>query len=457
MGLTHFSGVSVGDDGIEMTGSGTLTVPSIATAPSSPTVGDTYYDTTLKRFRVYQDSGWTTVDGTAAGSIDAAYNGGATATVDAGAVTLTDTQTTTGGGLLITKSGKVTSTHAASVLHINSTGAHDTSGALKMLEISVGSETASGGVYGVEVGMNAHADYAFTATKGSVVVTDGDFTVSGCGASTSNGFSVTTANTSGDAILFDLDTITSGDAFVINCTTDAVNYLAVQTDDSNIWTINGTTVTSQLPNLIDCDNAAAFRVQEDAAAATVFNVDTTQDAGDTTVSVDSKTTSGYALHVESDTTTGAALRIDADAVTTGDAFQISIASGTMGATGAAISVTDSDSADAEVFVVRKDGTIVMTGSSEGTGVFTITSGDVTLSDGDFTMAGGELSVTDGVTTAGSGILLTSSMTTAGAAAGAAGALTIAADSATTGTILAISAEAITTGDMYISTRVQAIL
>jgi len=72
MSFTHFSGVSVGDDGIEMTGSGTLRVPSLSSAPSSPTVGDTYYDTDLDRYRVYQDSGWANVDGSAAASLDAA-------------------------------------------------------------------------------------------------------------------------------------------------------------------------------------------------------------------------------------------------------------------------------------------------------------------------------------------------------------------------------------------------
>ena len=64
-------------DSLVLTGSlsmsgGVLNAPSAASAPASPTIGDSYYDTTLDKYRVYQDTGWTNVDGTAAGSLDAA-------------------------------------------------------------------------------------------------------------------------------------------------------------------------------------------------------------------------------------------------------------------------------------------------------------------------------------------------------------------------------------------------
>ena len=419
MALTHFSGVSVGDDGIEMTGSGTLRVPSLATAPSSPTVGDTYYDTTLDRYRVYQDSGWANVDGTAAASLDAAYNGGATITVDGGAVTLTDTQTTTGGGLLITKSGVVTGANSASVFHINSTGAHDTSGALKMLEISVGTETVSGGIYGIEIAMNANSDSAIEVTKGAVVLADGALTL-----------------TSGAL------TLTSGNLTMSSGNLDITGTAAI----SSTLAVTGAQ-TNQGQFILDVDNAEAFLVRENGDAADVFVIDTTQDAGDTTAKIESKTTTGIALHVDSDTTTGSAVLIDGDAITTGDALLISVASGTMGATGAAISVIDSSNSDREVFAVRDDGSVYMYGTAEGTTATQTVKGDMVITDGDLTLSGGEVSITDGVTTAGSGVLITSSMTTAGAAAGAAGALTIIAASATTGTVLAVTADALTSGDM----------
>ena len=449
MGKTHFSGLSIGSDGIEMTSTGTLTLPSIDSAPSSPAVGDMYYNSTTGKVMVYQATGWTSVDGTAAASLDAAYNGGATIAVDSGAITLTDSQTATGGGLLITKSGVVTGANSASVFHINSTGAHDTSGALKMLEISVGSETVSGGVYGLEVDMNAHADHALYATQGSVTVYDGDFTVTACGASTANGFTVTTANTSGDGVIFNLDSITSGDAFVINCTTDAVAYLSIQTDDTAIWSINGTDVLQTVPLEINSDDANALLVEEADGTTDVFAVDASAGAGDTTVTITgaAETITGKNLNIVSSVTTGNSMEINADAVTTGNALLISVASGTMTAAGAAISVIDSTNSDREVFAVRDDGSVYMYGTAEGTTATQTVAGDVVISDGDLTLTGGNVSFTDEITTAGIGTAITSTATTAGAGAGTAGPLVITANSLTTGTALAVRCDAITTGDM----------
>ena len=413
MSKTHFSGLSVGDDGIEMTGSGTLRIPSIATAPSSPAVGDMYYNSTTGKTMAYQDSGWTSVDGSAAASLDAAYNGGATVAVDGGAVTLTDTQTTTGGGLLITKSGKVTSTHAASVFHINSTGAHDTSGALKMIEISVGTEAASGGVYGIEVGMYAHEDYALTATKGSVVITDGDFSVSGCGVSTTTGFIVTTANTSGDGVEFDLDSVTSGDAFIINCTTDATKYLSIQTDDTAIWSITGTALLQTVPIEINSGAAAAFNIEEADGTTTVFLVDASAGAGDTTVTMTgaAETLTGKVLNVTGSINTGNVVEINADAVSTGNALCISVKSDVMGATGAAISVIDNANSDREVFAVRDDGSVYMYGTAEGTTATQTVTGDMVITDGDLTVSGGEVAFTSDSTTAGL-VMVNNTITTA---------------------------------------------
>lgn len=413
MAKSYFSELRVGDGGIKMAGSGTLRLPTIATAPSSPVVGDAYYNSTSGKIQVYQNAGWSSIDGSAAGSLDAAYNGGATITLDAGAVTLTDSQTTTGGALLITKSGVVTGSNSASVFHINSTGAHDTSGALKMLEISVGSETVSGGIYGLEVQMNAHADYALTATAGSVVITDGDFTVSSCGASTANGFTVTTANTEGDGIIYNLDSVTSGDAFVINCTTDAVSYLSIQTDDTAIWYINGTDVLQTVPLEINSGDAAALNIEEADGTTTVFTVDASAGAGDTTFTMTgaAETLTGKTVNVTGSITTGNVVEINADAVTTGNALCISVTSGTMEATGAAISVIDATNSDREVFAVRDDGSVYMYGTAEGTTATQTVAGDMVITDGDLTVSGGEVAFTSAANAAGL-VIVNNTVTTA---------------------------------------------
>lgn len=385
-----------------------LTVPSSATAPSSPTVGDMYYDTVLVKFRVYQATGWTNVDGTSAGSLDASYNGGAEIAVDGGAVTLTDTQTTTGGGLLITKSGVVTGSNSASVFHINSTGAHDTSGTVKFFEISVGSETI-GTPIGMEVAMNANGDSALTVTKGAVTLSDGALTL------TDGAMTMTSGNF----------TMSSGNA-------DITGTLAVSGTSTLAAIANSGAITSQGVVIIDVDNAEAFLIRENGDAANVLTVDTTQDAGDTSMLLTTKVTTGTGMH------------IDGSTITTGDALKVTVAAATMTAAGAAISVVADGT---EVFAVRDDGAIYSKATAEGTTAFEMETGDLVITDGDFTLSGGEVTLTDGITTAGSGLKLTSSMTTAGNAAGGAGALTIVAASATTGTVLAITADALTSGDM----------
>jgi len=90
--ITRFQNNVRIDGNLDLSNStGSLTVSSLASAPSSPTVGQSYYDSTLGKYRIYQITGWSNIDGSAAGSLDAAYNGGAEIAVDAGAVTLTDT------------------------------------------------------------------------------------------------------------------------------------------------------------------------------------------------------------------------------------------------------------------------------------------------------------------------------------------------------------------------------
>lgn len=333
------------------------------------------YDTTLGKEFAYRGGGWGSADGTAAGSLDAAYNGGTTITVDSGAVTLTDSQTDTGGGLLITKSGVITGSNSASVFHINSTGAHDTSGTVKFLEISVGTETI-GTPIGMEVEMNANTDSALTVTKGAITLTDGALTL------TSGNFTMTSGNA----------TLTSG-----NLTLSSGNLSVTGTGSVSSTLAVGGVQTNQAQLIIDVDSAEAFLVRENGDAADVFTIDTTQDAGDTTALLTTKVTTGTGMH------------IDGSTVTSGDALKVTVAAATMTAAGAAISVVADGT---EVFAVRDDGTVYSKGTAEGTDVITVDTGDITVTDGDITISGGELFVTDGVTTSGAGITLTSSVTTA---------------------------------------------
>lgn len=398
---------------------GYITIPSLSSAPSTPAVGMQYYDTTLGLIRMYQASGWSNINGTAAGSLDAAYNGGATVTVDAGAVTLNDSQTTTGGAILITKSGIVTGANNASIFHINSTGAHDTSGALKALEISVGAETISGGVYGIEIEMNANDDYGIAVTKGAVVLTDGALTL------TSGNFTMDSGNASITGTL-----TVSGTS-----TLAAIN--------------NSGAITSEGAVTIDADNANVFKVRRNGTGTTLFNIDSTSDAGDTQFTLTSETTTGIGALFTVATTTGTGLSIDASTVTTGDALKIKVISGTMEATGSAISVVDDST---EVFAVRDDGSIYSKATAEGTTALQLVTGDLVITDGDLTLSGGEVSITDGVTTTGSGLLLTSTVTTSAGAfkvvgnALTSGTLALLSTSGTvTGVVLDISAAGLTTG------------
>ncbi|KKK96429.1 hypothetical protein LCGC14_2662840, partial [marine sediment metagenome] len=196
---------------------GLFTLSSLSSAPSSPTVGESYYDSTQGKARIYQITGWTNVDGSAAGSLDAAYNGGATITVDGGAVTLTDSQTNTAGGLLITKSGIVGSSSSNSIFHINSTATHTSSGTMKMIELSCAADSGSQTQIGVEIEMAANTDSGITLTKGAVTLSDGAMTLtSGTLTLTSGDLVITSGSltyTLGDMTMADGSlTITDADA-----------------------------------------------------------------------------------------------------------------------------------------------------------------------------------------------------------------------------------------------------
>lgn len=383
-------------NGVEITGDNGLLLTSQDSAPSSPTIGQVV--TVDGKVQVYQNSGWARVDGTAAGSLDAAYNGGATVAVD-----------------------------AADVIFNLDDASND-------YDVEIRNSTSGTIAKGLVID-------AFDASS---VFTDAiSIITSGSGATITDAIDASDAgitnaiNVGGNTIVGTTATINFSNFDVVGASGNTtIGGTLTQTGAATF----SSTITSQGAVTIDVDNAEAFLVRENGDAADVFVVDTTQDAGDTSVKVESKTTSGLAFHVDSDTTTGAAVLIDADNVTSGDALRISIASSTMTAAGAAISVIDSDNADAEVFAVRDDGTLVMQGTAEGTDVATITSGDVTITDGDLTLSGGEVAITDGVTTTGSGLALTSTITTSSA-----GAFVVTGDSLTSGTLALLTTSGTVTG------------
>lgn len=350
-------------------------LPTLTTAQRNALTaeeGMVVYDTTLGKDMVYRGGGWGASDGTAASSLDAAYNGGASITVDSGAVTLTDTQTGTGGGLLITKSGVITGANSASIFHINSTGAHDTSGDVKFLEISVGAETISGSVYGIEIAMNANSDSGITITKGAMTLTDGALTLTSGNFTMSSGNADITGTLDVSSTAAFAGAVTVGTTLVVTGNTTA-----------------GGTLT------VDTDSATAFVVQEEDGTA-MLTCDTTQDAADTSMLLTTKVTTGTGVH------------IDGSTITSGDALKITVAAATMTAAGAALSIVADGT---EVFAVRDDGTILSKGTAEGTDAITITTGDLTISDGDIIVSGGEASITGESNTAATLEIVNNTVTT----------------------------------------------
>ena len=410
MGLqtTHFKGnLDIGGTitagGVMATTEGTLRAPTATAAPSSPTVGDMYYNSTTKKFLVYQDSGWASVDGTSAGSLDGSYNGGGTVTVDAADVIWDLTDASNDYKVLIRNSstgtidvGLTIDTSAASAgCILTDAVAITTSGAGSTITDALDVSDA-----GITNAINVGANNIVGTTA---VINFDNFDVDASGNTTVAGtLGVTGASTLGGAL----------------AVTGAIT--------------NSSSITSQGQIIVDVDNAEALLIRSNGDGGDVLAVDTTSDAGDTNVLVTTAVTTGTGMHINGAT------------ITTGDVLKITVAAATMTAAGAAISVVADGT---EVFAVRDDGSIYSKATAEGTTAWQVATGDVVISDGDFTVSGGEVSITDGVTTTGAGVTITSSMTTAGAGAGAAGALVITAASATTGTVLAITADALTSGDM----------
>lgn len=366
--------------GVEVQGNGALTqtttaffkLPVLTTAQRTALTGEggmQVYDSTLGEEYTYRSGGWGTSSGTGVGSLDNAYNGGPDVEVDAGPFTLNDATTSTQTTLLITKDGAITGSDSASIFHINSTAAHDTSGTVKFLEISVGSETISTPI-GIEIAMNANGDDAILLTKGAMTITDGALTLS------SGNFDVTGTGTFSGAVA-----------------TGALTVTGAVTVSTTLVVTGNTTAGGTLT--VDIDSAVAFVVQEEGGTA-VLTVDTTQDVGDTSMLLTTKVTTGVGFH------------IDGSTVTTGDVLKITVAAGTMTSVGAAFAVYDGST---EIFAIRDDGsTVSIKGTAEGTPALTIITGDLTVADGDLIVSAGEVAFTSNANAAGV-VLVNNTITT----------------------------------------------
>lgn len=345
--------------------------------------GMVVYDSTLGKVMEYRAGGWGATDGTAAGSLDAAYNGGGTITVDAANVLLNLADASNDYALVIDST--------------------DSSGTLNdMLKLqTTGAATVTDGIDVSDAGITNAINVGGNTILGTTAVINfTNFDVDGSGNTTVGG------------------TLAVTGAVTLSSTLASGNLTVTGT------IANSGALTSQGQVIIDVDSAEAFLIRENGDVADVLTVDTTQDAGDTTMLLTTKVTTGNAFH------------IDASTITSGNGLKITVVEGTMTSTGAAISVENSGG---EVFAVRDDGTVLMNGTAEGTDVLTLTTGDLTVTDGDITVSGGEVSITDGVTTSGAGLTLVSSVTTAVG-------FDLSAASLTTGKALDISnLDAITTG------------
>ena len=100
-------------------------------------------------------------------SLDAAYDDGSSITVDTGAVTLTDSLTSTTNALDINSSGVVAGSTARDVVNIASSATHTTTGAVALLGLDFTGTVASGTAEGINIQMPASTDNAIN-TNASV-------------------------------------------------------------------------------------------------------------------------------------------------------------------------------------------------------------------------------------------------------------------------------------------------
>ena len=373
-----------------------LIVPRLSAAPTTElTVGEIYYNTTTDKFQIYTDGGWGNLGGTASSSMDTAYNGGSSITVDTAGITLTSSLTTaallivadsvTTGNVVDINADGVTS---GTILHLDSTAATFTG---EFIDCFDGAASAfSVGLYGATIIAGNAATDVLTITAGNEVITAGNLTL------TLGDFTMTAGNqviTAGNL------TLTLGDFTVTNGTA----------------LFDGGTV------IIDMDAAEAFLIRTNGDAADVLTVDTTGDAGDTTLLLTPENTTGVGMH------------IDGSTITTGDALKVTVVANTMTAAGAAISVVADGT---EVFAVRDDGSVYSKATAEGTTALQLATGDLVITDGDLTISGGEVAFTSNANAAGV-VIANNTITTANQLVG------VSSTSITTGALMTLNANCAT--------------
>lgn len=301
-------------DADDLDGDATLRLPRIADAPSNPVAGDMYTKDSDGKVYVYQDDGWTTVDGTAASSLEAAYAGGQIITVDDANLEfdLDDAGNDYHLQIDVTANGTIddglvfaTSGGGSAVL----TDAIDATDAGITNAINVGTNTIKG-------------------TTGNIDFSN--FDVTGASGNTSIG----------------------GTLGVTGATTL-----------SSTVAISGA-VTGQGQLILDVDNAEALLIRENGDSADIITVDTTGDAGDTTLTVNPQNTTGTGVAITADAiTTGNGLHVSADAATSGTVVLASATEATLDGGYYFRAYDETDSAD--VFTVAEDGATSIISNADG--------------------------------------------------------------------------------------------
>jgi len=407
-----------------------MRIPNVATNPTSPGLGEFWFDTAADSFEGKTAAGIISFGGgTGGSSLDAAYSNGTDITVDNGPMTLNDGQTDTSGGLLITKSGAVTGADSASIFYVNSTGAHDTSGRVTLFHGVMGTETATT-PEGIRLTMNANTDNAIKLTKGAVILDDGALTL------TSGALTLTSGNltlTSGDLTLTVGDqTITDGSLSITDAdnTTSLTLVNNTATNANSIVDISSTSITTGAIMTINANAATA----DGEILELISAGDTTSTGTGLSMTMDSVTTGaakGISVVMAGATTAAKGISVTMDALTTGDMLYLDNGGGTLTTNGYFINCNDDDTS---VFTVGENGATVIAGSAEGTDALTLTAGDLTLTDGDFIVTAGEVALTSTANAAGL-VLVNNTITTA------ASLISASSTSLTTGALMTLNANA----------------
>jgi lipopolysaccharide export system protein LptA len=315
---------------------------------------------------------------------------------------------------------------------------------------------------------SAEGAAALTLTTGDVVVTDGDLTLSGgelavtgatahsitssagaitltAGAasvwSTTAG-NLTLASDAGSTnIIFDPANGAAGALLPEDNGEDSIgadatrwstvfaqtfNFSSAITDDNS----GNTTVTLGDSNSLDTVTITANTAITDAhwsiseAGAATFETvvadgtaegtaAVTLTTGDVLVSDGDLTLSGGEVAVTTDDTTTDAATITGNTLTTGQTLALTYDASTH-TSGNVFDISDNDAG--VDFAVAEDGATTITGSAEGTGALTLTTGDVVVTDGDITVSGGELALTTDDTTTDAVVINGNTLTTGQAVA-----------------------------------------